>query len=101
MDWMALISMLFTTILPLIISKGPSSAKFTLQRMAARYERLSNAATDTTEAFALGTASDICLCLAESKTKGDAEQLLAASRDGFGAFKSELAAARMSQATAA
>lgn len=94
MDWMALISMLLTTLLPLIINKGPGVSKTALQRKAVRYAKIADATTDPMAAFALGEFADLCNCLAVAETAEAQQQLLGAAQDGFAGVQRAMAAAK-------
>jgi len=94
MDWLALVQMLLTTLLPLILVKGPAASKTALQRKAVRYARIADAATDPMAAFALGEAADLCNCLAVAETAEAQSQLLAAAQDGFAGVQRAMAAGK-------
>ncbi len=83
MDWVALISTIINTLLPLIINKSPAASKVALQRRAIRYNRLSEDASDTYAAFALGELASLCECLSACETQAEQQQLLAAANDGM------------------
>jgi hypothetical protein len=83
MDWVALISTIITTLLPLIINKGPAASKVALQRRAIRYNKLAEDASDIYAAFALGELASLCECLAVCETQAEQQQLLAAANDGM------------------
>ena len=82
MDWVALISTIITTLIPLVINKGPAASKVALQRRAIRYSKLADSASDTHAAFALGELASLCECLAACETQAEQQQLLAAANDG-------------------
>ena len=94
MNWQALISMLLTTLLPLIINKGPAASKVALQRKAVRYARIADATADPMAAFALGEVADLCNCLAVAETPADQQQLLGAAQDGFAGVERAMASAK-------
>lgn len=94
MDWLALVSLLLTQILPLILVKGPAASKVALQRKAIRYDRIAEDSTDPMTAFALGEAADLCNCLAVAETAEAQQQLLGAAQDGFAGVQASLAASR-------
>jgi hypothetical protein len=83
MDGVALITTLITTILPLVINKGPAASKTALQRRAVRYARLSEDTRDVESAFALGELASLCECLAACETAAEQQQLLGAATDGM------------------
>jgi len=107
MDWVALITMVITTILPLIINKAvPMGVKqFALKRKQVWYDRLAEAALakgDIVAAFALGEGAGLCACMAAEETDAGQQQLLAAATDAFASTKAQMAAAaKASQTTAA
>lgn len=88
MDWVALISTIINTLLPLIINKSPVASKVALQRRAIRYNRLSEDASDTYAAFALCELASLCECLAACETQAEQQQLLAAANDGMARMRS-------------
>lgn len=83
MDWVALITTLITTILPLIINKNPSVSKVALQRRAVWYRKLADDADEVYAAFAIGELASLCECLAQCETQAEQQQLLAAANDGM------------------
>jgi len=92
MDWMALISMLLTTILPLIINKGVNNNKVALQRRAVAYARFAENAPDGLSAAALFEVSEACNCMAVAKTDAEQQQIFAATQDAFAGVQRAMAA---------
>ena len=94
MDWVTLITTLISTILPLIINKGPAANKVALQRRAVRYQAIADTAlanNDVQGAFAVGEMASLCECLAAATDAGQQQQLLAVAQDGL---KAALAAGK-------
>lgn len=89
MDWMALISMLLTTILPLIINKGGDN-KVALQRRAVQYAKFANMANDGVTAAALFEISEACNCMAAAPNTAAQQQLLAAANDCFASAQAQM-----------
>jgi len=88
MDWVALITTLLTTVLPLIINKGPATSKPALLRRAANYKRISDNANASVEmALVASEAAELCICLAACETQADQTQLLASADQAFGAMR--------------
>lgn len=90
MDWIALITTLITTILPLIINKGPAVSKVALQRRAVKYAKLADETDEVYSAFALGELAFLCECLAVCETQAEQQQLLAAANGSMSKFGSTL-----------
>ena len=90
MDWIALITTLITTILPLSINKGAANNSTALSRRAVEYGKFSERASDGVAAAALFEVAEVCRCLAAAKTDADQQQILAAANDAFGAAKAQM-----------
>lgn len=93
MDWIALITTLITTILPLIINKGVGQNKVAFQRRAVQYAKFADKASDGVAAAALFEISEACNCMAAASTNAEQQQILAAATDGLAAAKAQMAAA--------
>lgn len=89
MDWVALITTLITTFLPLIINKGPAMNRFALQRRQVYYAKLADAQAAINPAVSVAAyeASELCCCLADCKTKEEQLQVYSSALDGYGKAK--------------